>query len=214
MYNVSVHEGPQGVGTVLFEKGTFGVMPTADAVLGYTMPDEAEDSSSFDLDFTTGRLLLRKALDRKRKSLIKLRIRVRDYAARNKDQIQSDATIEIHVMDYNDRPPIFEAPLYVVNVSENASVSASGPLLIVKATDEDEGMNGQFMYGLLSKGDQSETYFRLHPETGALSLAKRLDYEKQKKHQLTVVAKDFGSPSLSSTAMVSFCALLGWFSRD
>ena len=50
----------------------------------------------------------------------------------------------MYVEDVNDNPPIFERNgTYIAHISENASVNTE--VIVIKATDEDEGVNAQIM---------------------------------------------------------------------
>ena len=64
-------------------------------------------------------------------------------------------------------------------VDENVSIE-----LKVKATDLDEGVNGQIKYSITG-GDQKE-HFSVDPDSGLITTAQKLDYETKKSYQLTV----------------------------
>lgn len=71
----------------------------------------------------------------------------------------------------------------------------------VVATDEDEGVNGEIRYSLVS--GNIDDVFEVDPETGFLFLSKGLDITSQQaEYHLVVKASDSGSPSLSSYANV------------
>lgn len=58
------------------------------------------------------------------------------------------------------------------------------------------GMNGLVRYSL------SDNYFRVDSTDGTVTVTHQLDYERSKRHQLTVTATDAGTPALSSFATI------------
>ena len=58
--------------------------------------------------------------------------------------LTGSGTVSVYVEDVNDNPPIFERNgTYIAHISENASVNTE--VIVIKATDEDEGVNAQIM---------------------------------------------------------------------
>ena len=77
---------------------------------------------------------------------------------------------------------------------ENATV----PTLIgsITAYDLDANENGTISYELFSQ------FFSLHPSTGELTLVQSLDFESKTKFNLIAIARDGGSPPLSSNVSI------------
>ena len=71
--------------------------------------------------------------------------------------------------------------------------------MVVTATDNDEGENAKITYSIDS---DSEKKFNIDPTTGEISTKDPLDYEESPRYEITVTAKDSGTPPLSSTAKV------------
>ncbi len=67
------------------------------------------------------------------------------------------------------------------------------------ATDNDEGDNAKITYSIDST---SEDKFMIDPVSGQISTKAPLNYEESPRYEITVTAKDSGTPSLSSTALV------------
>ncbi|XP_053735314.1 protocadherin gamma-A1-like [Synchiropus splendidus] len=105
--------------------------------------------------------------------------------------------ITINVSDVNDSPPVCDKQKYTVTVKENAPTGTY--LLSVKASDPDEGMNGEIEYSLRSKfrGLSSEP-FELDKTTGALTVKGGLDYEEKQTYEIKIQASDRGAVSLST----------------
>lgn len=78
------------------------------------------------------------------------------------------------VTDTNDNPPVFSESVYSFDVAEN---EARGTRIgQVSATDEDENVNGQITYTVIS--DWANDVFSLNPQTGIFILTAKLDYEE------------------------------------
>lgn len=89
--------------------------------------------------------------------------------------------------------PSFVSPSEV-NVQENSALNTI--VLVVKAQDGDEGLNGRVSYSLFS---DSALPFTLGPTDGVLKVSGPLDRELQAEYLLNIKAQDSGSPSLSSS---------------
>ncbi len=78
------------------------------------------------------------------------------------DGLSSSALIQIRVEDKNDNPPRFYPTVY--NVSLRQDVTPGLPLLVVSATDADDGIFGEVNYRI-SSGDQGGL-FRIDSKRG------------------------------------------------
>lgn len=73
-------------------------------------------------------------------------------------------------------------------------------VLKVEASDTDFGMNAEVNY-LIQKGSFNE--FVINNETGLVTVASKLNYDRRSSYSLEVLAVDHGQPSLTGTATVS-----------
>ncbi|MED6263521.1 hypothetical protein CHARACLAT_005386, partial [Characodon lateralis] len=96
------------------------------------------------------------------------------------------AYVRVFISDVNDNKPVFAQRLYEVGVDENADVGLA--VVTVSATDEDEGANAKLRYQITS-GNKGGA-FDIEPEVGTIFIAQSLDYEKQKRYKLLVLASD------------------------
>ncbi|XP_078660403.1 protocadherin Fat 4-like isoform X2 [Branchiostoma floridae x Branchiostoma belcheri] len=109
------------------------------------------------------------------------------------------AIVNIMVTDVNDNAPEFTQDVYEVQVSETAALGVQ--VVMVTATDNDSGDNGNITYTIIS-GNQNMT-FAIDEVSGEITLQTKLDYDHGKKsYQLVVEAKDAGTPVRSSNAIV------------
>lgn len=117
----------------------------------------------------------------------------------NASDSKSDFTwIYIVLTDENDHSPTFSQNVYTFTVNENLAVGSY--IGNVSATDGDSGINGDFVYSVVS-GDGSAV-FSINETHGHLVTLVNIDYEFKTMYSLVVQAKDNGSTSLSSQCLV------------
>ncbi|XP_042275760.1 protocadherin alpha-2-like isoform X8 [Thunnus maccoyii] len=157
----------------------------------------------FSLDVQSGgehgvsaELVLQKALDREKQSVITLLLTAVDGG---KPARSGTLQIRVNVIDANDNTPIFSKSLYKVHVSEN---TAHGTVVIkLNATDLDEGMNSKILYSLVKRGNTDlSNIFDLNSETGEITVKGNLDYEKTPAYEVRVQAMDQGPVPRSAHA--------------
>ena len=155
--------------------------------------------SIFFIDATSGAIYANSLLDREDTDSYTLFIVAMDDG---NPVLTSNATIEIVINDVNDNPPVFLMVLYTNEVSENLSVGSE--ILIVMATDLDDGLNKEIRYSIV---EQLNVPFEIDDVTGNITLATTLDRETQIFYSFSVTAYDLGSPSLNSTSYVEIRVL-------
>lgn len=101
-------------------------------------------------------------------------------------KFKAQTQVNVHVTDTNDINPAFYPSSYDVSVPEDKPLHSS--ILKISAHDPDLGINGEIYYSLAEPSLQ----FAVHPTRGVLTLTRRLDYQKQPFHQLTILAEDRG----------------------
>ncbi|XP_068506820.1 protocadherin gamma-A11 isoform X48 [Syngnathus scovelli] len=118
--------------------------------------------------------------------------------------LSSSKSIHLSVGDINDNPPVFEEQSYSAYVSENNK--AGSTLCSVSAQDPDWRQNGTVIYSLLPaevNGAPVSSYVSVNGDTGAVHAVRSFDYEHLRSFQVLVMARDNGSPPLSSNVSVS-----------
>ncbi|KAK0144522.1 Protocadherin gamma-A11 [Merluccius polli] len=118
--------------------------------------------------------------------------------------LSSLKTIQVSVADVNDNPPAFERQNYKAVVPENNKPGHS--LCSVKAHDPDWRQNGTVIYSLLPgevNGAPVSSYLSVNGDTGVIQSVRSFDYEQFKSFKVYVMARDNGSPPLSSNVTVS-----------
>ncbi|XP_063058923.1 protocadherin beta-15-like isoform X9 [Engraulis encrasicolus] len=118
--------------------------------------------------------------------------------------LSSSKIINLSVSDVNDNPPVFEEQSYSAYVSENNKPGSS--VCSVSARDPDWRQNGTVFYSLLPSevnGVALSSYLSINGDTGVIHAVRAFDYEQFRSFKVQVVARDNGSPPLSSNVTVS-----------
>ncbi|KAL2094516.1 hypothetical protein ACEWY4_009235 [Coilia grayii] len=118
--------------------------------------------------------------------------------------LSSSKIIKLSVSDVNDNPPVFEEQSYSAYVSENNKPGSS--VCSVTARDPDWRQNGTVFYSLLPSevnGVPLSSYLSINGDTGMIHAVRAFDYEQFRSFKVQVVARDNGSPPLSSNVTVS-----------
>uniref|UniRef100_A0A3P8T540 Cadherin domain-containing protein n=1 Tax=Amphiprion percula TaxID=161767 RepID=A0A3P8T540_AMPPE len=118
--------------------------------------------------------------------------------------LSSSKSVQLSVADINDNPPVFEEQSYSAYVSENNKPGST--LCSVSARDPDWRQNGTVIYSLLSgevNGAPVSSYVSVNGDTGVIHAVRSFDYEQFRSFKMQVMARDNGSPPLSSNVTVS-----------
>ncbi|KAJ8718783.1 hypothetical protein PYW07_016339 [Mythimna separata] len=102
--------------------------------------------------------------------------------------------VEIAVRDVNNHAPVFDTDKYDADISEDAPIGTE--VAAVRATDLDSGVNSELRYWI-QKGALDA--FAIHNDTGVVTVAAKLDYDKRNTYRIQIVATDLGIPSLTGT---------------
>ncbi|XP_059918601.1 protocadherin alpha-5-like isoform X4 [Gadus macrocephalus] len=168
----------------------------SNAVKGYKL----SQNEYFSLDVQSGEeqsvsaeLVLQKALDREKQSVITLTLTAVDGGKPFK---MGTMQLIINVIDVNDNTPVFSKSLYKARVNENA---LNGTRVIqLNASDPDEGVNGELLYSFMKRGNvDPSSVFDINANTGEIKVNGILDYEKIPAYELRVQVRDKGPGSRS-----------------
>ncbi|KAM5299007.1 protocadherin gamma-A11 isoform 3-T3 [Ctenodactylus gundi] len=106
--------------------------------------------------------------------------------------------IRVVVLDVNDHIPKFTQSVYRMSIPENLRPGTR--VLMVNATDPDEGTNGQVMYSFGNMESKAPEIFQLNPQTGEVLIREPLDFEKYRLYETEIQGQDGGG--LLTTAKV------------
>ncbi|KAK7922731.1 hypothetical protein WMY93_009633 [Mugilogobius chulae] len=118
--------------------------------------------------------------------------------------LSSSKTVHLTVADINDNPPVFEEQSYSAHVTENNKPGST--LCSVAARDPDWRQNGTVVYSLLPaevNGAPVSSYVSVNGDTGLIHAVRAFDYEQFRSFKIHVMARDNGSPPLSSNVTVN-----------
>ncbi|KAM8959435.1 protocadherin gamma-B6-like [Lycaon pictus] len=145
------------------------------------------------------------ALDREHSPQYNVTITATD---RGKPPLSSSISITLHIADVNDNAPVFQQASYVVHVAENNPPGAS--IAQVSASDPDLGPNGRVSYSIVASDLEPRalaSYVSVSAQSGVVFAQRAFDHEQLRAFELTLQARDQGSPALS--ANVSLRVLVG-----
>ncbi|XP_063353533.1 protocadherin beta-15-like isoform X17 [Pelmatolapia mariae] len=117
--------------------------------------------------------------------------------------LSSSKSVQLSVADINDNPPVFEEQSYSAYLSENNKPGST--LCSVSARDPDWRQNGTVVYSLLAgevNGAPVSSYLSVNGDTGVIHAVRSFDYEQFRSFKVHVMARDNGSPPLSSNVTV------------
>uniref|UniRef100_A0A8C6T168 Cadherin domain-containing protein n=1 Tax=Neogobius melanostomus TaxID=47308 RepID=A0A8C6T168_9GOBI len=138
----------------------------------------------------TAELVLQKALDREKQSVIELTLSAIDGG---KPAKTGTVQLKVNVLDVNDNSPLFSKSLYKARVVENAMIGTT--LLTVTATDLDEGVNGQLVYSFAERGRfNPDGKFSIDANTGDITVTGNIDYEENQAYEIRIQVRDKGTP--------------------
>nr|XP_020137857.1 protocadherin gamma-B2 isoform X20 [Microcebus murinus] len=151
------------------------------------------------------KLVTDKALDREEIPEYNVTITATD---RGKPPLSSSVSITLVISDINDNAPVFHQSSYAAHVAENNPPGAS--IAQVSASDPDLGPNGHISYSIVASDLEPRllsSYVSVSAQSGVVFAQRAFDHEQLRAFQLTLQARDQGSPALG--ANVSLRVLVG-----
>ncbi|XP_041121082.1 protocadherin gamma-A11-like isoform X3 [Polyodon spathula] len=142
-------------------------------------------------------LVLKKALDRETQFEHFLILNAIDGGNPRKS---GSVNIHVIVLDINDNAPVFTQPVYEVTLFENSPIGTL--VVIVNATDIDDGVYGEITYTLTHNSDESSSLFEINSKTGEIQVARKVDFEKAEVHEIDVQVRDGGGESTKCKVIV------------
>lgn len=155
----------------------------------YTLNSISTDviENAFDIDRSTGSLVVARQLDREQQSEYRLEVRALDTTATNNPQ-SSAVNIKIEIIDQNDNYPQWPNDPIEIHIMENSPIGMA--LYNFTATDLDLGPNGNIQYELVQQMPWNRKTFNVDPLTGTLTQLLPIDYEDLTEYLLVIKATD------------------------
>ncbi|XP_051275353.1 protocadherin gamma-A9-like [Dicentrarchus labrax] len=142
-------------------------------------------------------MVLQKPLDRETNPSLSLKLIAVDGGT---PQRSGTVNIDITVLDVNDNAPVFNQSVYKATVLENSPRDTY--VTTVNASDADFGSNSVITYYFSDLNSGLSDLFTVNEESGVISITGLIDYEKDKKYELRIEAKDQGGLTDSSKVII------------
>ena len=152
----------------------------------------------FDLHSASGKITLKKPLDREKQASYMLRVTVND------SQLTTTADFRVVVLDVNDNPPSFNPAFPFQQVREQSAIGSS--VMNVTAVDDDVHLHAEVLYSILPS--PASDFFTIDRQTGVLRPRILFSYEKPSLqgnsnfYNLTVKARNAYAPFYEATTDV------------
>ena len=201
LYNATVDENsPAGV-NILTVSATDKDEGWNGKVMYYFPNDPDSDSNDFELDPTTGIIRTKAPLDYESKKSYSFRVLAKDQPESGSPK-QSSTTVEVYIGDVNDNKPKIQVFQRKHNISESDNIGTVVAFLFVEDGDDPSGPNGVVNMEI-SNGNGSFELVKVNaPFLKLLKTATLLDRERFASYNITLTARDGGSPSLNSSVHV------------
>ncbi|XP_058268067.1 protocadherin alpha-2-like [Hemibagrus wyckioides] len=166
--------------------------------INYSLVDQNENSASdlFFINIVTGEITIKGNIDYEETPAIELRVQAQDKSVSPK---HTNCKVLIEVVDVNDNAPEISVTLLMSSVSED--IKPGTDVALITVSDKDSGTNGKVNCKILSPSP-----FKLqlsYKNSYALAVNEALDRERVSQYNVTVVANDGGTPSLSSSNIIT-----------
>ncbi|XP_037833230.1 protocadherin alpha-3 isoform X16 [Kryptolebias marmoratus] len=143
-------------------------------------------------------LIVQKSLDREAERSHSMIITALDGG---KPPKSGNMNILINVLDVNDNAPMFSEDDYTVMLNENSQIGTT--VIMVNATDLDDGPNGDLTYSISNSVSQNLLkLFEINPITGEIFVKGLIDFEEKDKYEIEIQATDKGVAPLTTEKSV------------
>ncbi|XP_064602244.1 protocadherin Fat 4-like [Liolophura sinensis] len=169
------------------------------AEVEYTLVDILTGVSDFTVDSIRGDVLSVNPLDRETLDNYVLVFRASDKGV---PKLYSDVQVNITITDINDNSPMLTVALSG-SVMENCAIGTS--LLQVQVSDSDLGLGGKVVLSIMtstSEGARADQLVAVNASTLLVTTKSDIDRETDPTLDFVLVARDQGTPSLSSSTEI------------
>uniref|UniRef100_A0A8D3B907 Protocadherin 1 gamma 32 n=1 Tax=Scophthalmus maximus TaxID=52904 RepID=A0A8D3B907_SCOMX len=142
-------------------------------------------------------MVLQTPLDRETNPHLSLKLIAVDGGS---PQRSGTVNIDVTVLDANDNAPVFNQSVYKATVMENSPRGTY--VTTVNATDADFGSYSVVTYHFSDLSSDFGDLFSINEQNGVISITNEIDYEKDKKYELGIDAKDQGGLTDSSKVVI------------
>ncbi|CAK6957486.1 cadherin-like protein 26 [Scomber scombrus] len=163
----------------------------------------------FSIHKEDGYVYVHKPIDREQHSLFHIKFDI--YNKDTGQKIDRELAFDVEIKDINDNAPKFFEDKIVTSVKENSPEGYLPVQLQVTDIDEQNTTNSQITVSVFKQTPEEPKIAveRIDSRLAQLKFTGCFDYDKAKKYEIIILAKDHGTPSLSSTAVVTLDILDG-----
>ncbi|XP_072515621.1 protocadherin alpha-13-like [Salminus brasiliensis] len=197
LYKVKIKENVS-FGTKILTVAATDSDEGTNAEIIYSLVEQEGNSASrlFSINDVNGDITVKGSIDYEENPAIELRIQAQDKSGSPR---HTNCKVLIEVEDINDNAPEISVTLLMSSVNENIKPGADVALITV--SDKDDGKNGKVDCKIVGASP-----FKLqssYKNSYSLVVNERLDREQISHYNITVIASDEGTPSLSSTEVIA-----------
>ncbi|XP_077388974.1 protocadherin alpha-8-like [Festucalex cinctus] len=196
-YSITVKENAP-VGTYLLTVNASDSDEGLNGEIEYSLRSKLRGLSSmpFDVNKKSGELTVKGELDFEEKQVYELKIVAVDKGAVS---LSTQCNVVVRVDDVNDNRPKIDITSLLSHIAENAPLGTV--VALVGVNDLDSGVNGQVVCSL---PEDLPFALKSSPDGQSYSLVTKdyLDKEREHVYDITITAKDLGTPSMSSTKVI------------
>ncbi|XP_027014443.2 protocadherin alpha-2-like [Tachysurus fulvidraco] len=193
LYKVKVHENVS-VGTKIISVSATDADEGNNGEVSYSIISKEEDL--FFINVLSGDISVKGNINYEENPAVELRIQAQD---KGQPPRRTTCKVLIDVVDVNDNAPEISVTLFMSSVSED--IKPGTDVALITVSDKDSGTNGKVNCKLLAPSP-----FKLqlsYKNSYALVVNEALDRERVSQYNVTVVANDEGTPSLSSSNVIT-----------
>lgn len=159
--------------------------------------DDSETEKSFVIDAKSGRISIKRILDREVRQMYKFAVTVLSEAF---PPMSASVNVIVHIADVNDNVPVITFPTISNNTISVSPNTITGTMITkIEAQDDDIGANARLWYYIL---DDPDELFWIDPTSGSLAVNKPLTGHAGSAIKLNVLVEDSGEPKMSTRCLI------------
>ncbi|XP_029644517.1 putative protocadherin beta-18 [Octopus sinensis] len=166
--------------------------------LTYSILNKSKEALPFEIS-NLGFISATESLDREKCSEYKFKVFVKDNGI---PSLNNTADVIVEVVDKNDNPPYFTFPnVNPFSLDVHYHSQNKQDIIVLEASDRDIHMNAFLSYEII--GGNERNLFKINPYSGVLSFTRPIYQSDAGFYSLQFMAKDSGSPILSTVTNLS-----------